>query len=102
MAKTKILCIDDTPDQIIDTSVNTTLKQILEGIYKLTPYEVVFETLGEEGIDAAKKDNNIKLVLLDIEFTRQKKQGDEIAKDLIKNRPELKVIVLSRDSRTGT
>ncbi|MEK6689966.1 MAG: response regulator [Nitrospirota bacterium] len=102
MAKTKILCIDDTPDQIIDTSVNTTLKQILEGIYKLTPYEVVFETLGEEGIDAAKKDNNIKLVLLDIEFTRQKKQGDEIAKDLIKNRPELKVIVLTRVTKTGT
>lgn len=101
MAKTKILCIDDTPDQIIDTSANTTLKQILEGIYKSSPYEVVFETFGEKGIDAAKKDKDIKLVLLDIEFTQQKQQGDVIAKELLKASPELKIVVLTRQTETG-
>lgn len=100
MSKTKILCIDDTPDQKIEGS-NQSLRQIVEDIYKTSSYKVIFETDGEKGIGLT-TDNNIKLVLLDIEFTRQEKQGDKIAKALIKGRPELKVIVLSRDSRTGT
>jgi len=92
---TKILCIDDTPDQKIKGS-DKSLRQIVEKIYRPSSYEVIFETDGEKGIRLAREDNSIKLVLLDIEFTRQKKQGDEIAKDLLKVRRELKVIVLTK------
>lgn len=91
----KILCIDDNPEQIINISTNESLQQILEGIFKTGPYKMVFETDGGKGIEIAASDNNIKLVILDILFTGQRKQGDEIAKELLIARPELKVIVLT-------
>lgn len=101
MSKIKILCIDDTPDEILDTSSKASLKSILQSIYKSPSYEVVFETDGERGIEIVKKDN-IKLVLLDVEFKRQNKQGNEIAKELLKSRPQIKIIVLTRISTKGT
>jgi CheY-like chemotaxis protein len=96
-----ILCIDDTPKEIIDVCLKQNLEQILKSIYNSTPYKVVFETNGDKGIEASIKNHDIKLVLLDIEFKRQKKQGDEIAKELLKVRPDLKVIVLTRKTETG-
>jgi CheY-like chemotaxis protein len=95
----KILCLDDTPDS--PEIANKTLREVLGNIYQSTPYEVIFETYGEKGVEAAKGDRDIKLVLLDIEFAKQKKQGDEIAKDLRKVRRDLKVIVLTRQTDTG-
>ena len=95
----KILCIDDEPDA--PKIANKTLKQILHDIYNTSPYDVIFETNGDKGIEIAGSDKDIKLVLLDVEFKKQKKQGDMIAKELLKVRPELKVIVLTRFTETG-
>jgi len=95
----KILCIDDEPDA--PKIANKTLRQILHDIYNTSPYEVIFETNGDKGIEIAGSDKETKLVLLDVEFKKQKKQGDMIAKELLKVRPELKVIVLTRFTETG-
>jgi CheY-like chemotaxis protein len=95
----KILCIDDEPDA--PKIANKTLRQILHDIYNTSPYEVIFETNGDKGIEIAGSDKETKLVLLDVEFKKQKKQGDIIAKELLKIRPELKVIVLTRFTETG-
>lgn len=94
-----ILCIDDEPDA--PKIANRTLRQILHDIYDTSPYEVIFETNGDKGIEIAGSGKDIKLVLLDVEFKKQKKQGDTIAKELLKVRPELKVIVLTRFTETG-
>jgi len=94
-----ILCIDDEPDA--PKIANKTLRQILYDIYNTSPYEVIFETNGDKGIEIAESDKDAKLVLLDVEFKKQKKQGDMIAKELLKVRPELKVIVLTRFTETG-
>lgn len=93
---TKILCIDDTPDKPeID---NRSLEQTLRDIYKDSSYKVIFERQAKKGIEIAKKDNNVKLVLLDIIFDGQgaEYQGDEVAKRLLEVRPDLKIIVLTR------
>lgn len=95
----KILCIDDEPDA--PKIANKTLRQILYDIYNTSPYEVIFETDGDKGIEIAGSDKETMLVLLDVEFKKQKKQGDMIAKELLKIRPELKVIVLTRFTETG-
>lgn len=68
----KILCIDDEPDA--PKIANKTLKQILHDIYNTSPYEVIFETNGDKGIEIAGSDKETKLVLLDVEFKKQKKQ----------------------------
>ncbi|MBC8359423.1 MAG: hypothetical protein H8E54_10840 [Candidatus Aminicenantes bacterium] len=94
-----ILCIDDEPDA--PKIANKTLRQILHDIYNTSPYEVIFETNGDKGIEIAGSDKDTTLVLLDVEFKKQKKQGDMIAKELLKVRPELKVIVLTRFTETG-
>ena len=93
-----ILCIDDEPDA--PKIANKTLRQILHNIYDSSTYDVIFETNGDKGIDIAGSDKDTKLVLLDVEFKKQKKQGDMIAKELLKVRPELKVIVLTRFTAT--
>jgi len=95
----KILCIDDEPDA--PKIANRTLRQILHDIYNTSPYDVIFETNGDKGIEIAGSDKENRLVLLDVEFKKQKKQGDMIAKELLKVRPELKVIVLTRFTETG-
>ena len=94
-----ILCIDDEPDA--PKIANKTLRQILHDIYDSSPYDVIFETNGDKGIEIAGSDKDTKLVLLDVEFKKQKKQGDMIAKELLKVRPELRVIVLTRFTETG-
>ncbi|MCR4342889.1 MAG: response regulator [Patescibacteria group bacterium] len=99
MAKKKILCIDDTPEA--PEICGKKLKEILESVYKLSPYKIIFETNGEKGIEEARNDGNIELVLLDVEFKRQKKQGDIIAKELLSVRPDLKIIVLTREDDRG-
>jgi len=101
MSKIKILCIDDTPDEMLDPSSGATLRNILEGIYKPLKYDVIFEQDGEKGIEVA-ENKDIKLILLDVEFKQQKKQGEDIAKELLSNYPKLKVIVLTRIPETGT
>ena len=94
-----ILCIDDEPDA--PKIANKTLRQTLHDIYNTSPYDVIFETNGDKGIEIAGSDKENRLVLLDVEFKKQKKQGDMIAKELLKVRPELKVIVLTRFTETG-
>ncbi len=97
--KGKILCIDDTPDA---PEINgQTLKEILSKIYASSPYRIIFETDGEKGIEAVRADNDIKLVLLDVEFKRQKKQGDTLADNLSELNPHVKVIVLTRKDERG-
>lgn len=97
--KGKILCIDDTPDA---PEINgQTLKEILSKIYASSPYQIIFETDGEKGIEAVRADNDIKLVLLDVEFKRQKKQGDTLADNLSELNPHVKVIVLTRKDERG-
>ncbi|MBW2740904.1 MAG: hypothetical protein JRE64_19125 [Deltaproteobacteria bacterium] len=78
----KILCIDDEPDA--PKIANRTLRQILHDIYNTSPYDVIFETNGDKGIEIAGSDKENRLVLLDVEFKKQKKQGDLIAKELLK------------------
>ena len=95
----KILCIDDEPDA--PKIANKTLRQILHDFYDTSPYDVIFETNGDKGVEIARSDKGTRLVLLDVEFRKQKNQGDTIAKELLKVRPELKVIVLTRFTETG-
>ncbi|WKZ15477.1 MAG: response regulator [Candidatus Jettenia caeni] len=98
--KGKILCIDDTPDA---PEINgQTLKEILSKIYTSSPYQVIFKTDGEKGIEAVRTDDYVKLVLLDVEFKRQKKQGDTIADNLAELNPHVKVIVLTRKDERGS
>lgn len=91
----KVLCIDDEPESIVEGSKES-LEQILRRTYK-NKLEIIFEPRGEKGTSIAEKDRYIQLVLLDIEFKRQPKQGNEIIKDLFKVRPDLKIIVLTRE-----
>jgi len=100
MSESKILCIDDTPEEVIGKNRNATLEKILKDIYKSTPYKVIFKTDGKKGVETA-RDESIKLVLLDIVFNGQRNQGDVIAKELQTVRPELKVIVLTRLDEKG-
>jgi CheY-like chemotaxis protein len=90
---TKILCIDDTPEEIL--SDGESLKEIILDIFRDTPYEVSFKKSGVEGIKTAEKDNEISLVLLDVEFNK-KVEGPEIADKLRDRAPHAKVIVLTR------
>ncbi len=99
MAKKKILCIDDTPDA--PEIGGKRLSEVLGDIYKQSPYQLIFETNGEKGIETARDDGDIELALLDVEFKRQKKQGDVIANDLLSVRPHMKVIVLTRKDDRG-
>ena len=55
----------------------------MHDIYNTSPYDVIFETDGDKGIEIAGSDKETKLVLLDVEFKKQKKQGDMIAKELL-------------------
>lgn len=99
MAKKKILCIDDTPEAPeID---GKTLKDTLKNIYDSSHYQVIFETDGERGIETVKNDHDIKLILLDVEFKRQKKQGDRIADELLNVNTGIKIIVLTRKDIRG-
>lgn len=99
MAKKKILCIDDTPEAPeID---GKTLKDTLKNIYDSSHYQVIFETDGERGIETVKNDHDIKLILLDVEFKRQKKQGDRIADELLNVNTGIKIIVLTRKDVRG-
>jgi len=95
---TKILCIDDTPDEIL--SSGKSLKEVINEIFKDTPYKVFFKKTGSEGVKAATKDAEIKLVLLDVEFNK-KIEGPEIADKLQDNAPHTKIIVLTRVDDKG-
>jgi len=101
MANSKILCIDDTPDEIIDIFSQKSLRKILEGTFKGCPYGIVFATSGEEGIDIIRKNPDVRLVLLDIEFSGQPKQGAQIADDLYRIRQKLGIVVLTRFDERG-
>jgi CheY-like chemotaxis protein len=89
----KILCIDDTPGEALDSRM--TLKDVITAVYKDTPYEVIFKRTGGEGIRAAEEDTGINLVLLDVEFNK-KIEGPEIADKLRDRAPHTKIIVLTR------
>lgn len=95
---TKILCIDDTPEQ--ELSSGQSLKEIIDSIFKDTPYKVIFKKTGDEGIKTASMDMGIKLVLLDVEFNN-KIEGPEIADELQAKVPHVKVIVLTRIDDKG-
>lgn len=98
MIKGKILCIDDDPDELIETS-HKSLTDTVSDIFE--DYEVFFETTGQAGLERVEKDQDIKLILLDIEFAGQEMQGSEIADNLHKINPHLKIIVLTKFEDTG-
>jgi len=95
---TKILCIDDTPDEIL--TAGASLRDVITKIFADTPYEILFKDTGREGIKTAEEDNDIKLVLLDVEFNR-KIEGPEIADMLRQKAPHVKIIVLTRVDDKG-
>jgi len=99
MTKIKILCIDDTPDEII-INVGKSLRSIMGEIFSSTPYELVYNMTPKDGIETAVNDSLIKLVLLDVEFN-EKVEGPEIAVALGKHVPAVKIIVLTRNDETG-
>jgi CheY-like chemotaxis protein len=89
----KILCIDDTPEEILLSGLS--LKDTIEHIFKDSNYQMLFAKTGNEGIQRANTDDEIKLVLLDIDFNK-KILGPQIADELNKTAPYLKIIVLTR------
>ncbi len=94
----KIICIDDTPEEILES--RKSLKNIVNSIFNDTDYEVIFKKTGNEGIRIASEDTEIKLVLLDVEFNG-KIEGPQIADELQKKAPLVKVIVLTRVDDKG-
>lgn len=89
----KILCIDDIPEETFEPG-GLSLEEIINSIFKNTSYELIYKKSGKEGIKAASEDIDIKLVLLDIKFNGRI-EGPEIADELQKNAPDIKVIVLT-------
>ncbi|MEW6419759.1 MAG: response regulator [Nitrospirota bacterium] len=100
MANGKILCIDDTPDEVIETSKKT-LRETVHEIFKGLLYEIMFGITGKDGLELISKDKDIKLVLLDIQFEGQEMQGSEIADSLFDLNKNLKIIVLTKLEDTG-
>ncbi len=94
----KILCIDDTPDEKLASGLS--LKETAKNIFKDTSYEVIFKKSGNEGVKTASGDMEIKLVLLDVEFNKRV-EGPQIADELQKKAPLVKVIVLTRVDDKG-
>lgn len=92
----KILCIDDVPDEIIGDSA---LREILTSMF-VGNYEVLFEEAPRKAYDLLKRDKEIKLVFLDLDFGGDF-LGSEIA-DVIKSiNPAIRIIVLSAINRQG-
>lgn len=102
MNRQKILCIDDNPDEIIESS-QLTLDATLKSIFADSKYNIIFAINGDAGLKAVREDNDIKLVLLDVMFVGrgQTMQGPEIANKLNIVTPEAKVIVLTNVDKTG-
>ncbi len=89
----KILCIDDTPDEVLTSGKS--LREVITEVFKDTPYKVLFKTTGRDGIKTAEEDSEISLALLDVEFNK-KIEGPEIADKLEEKAPQTKIIVLTR------
>ena len=89
----KILCIDDTPDEILNSG--DSLKSAISTIFKNSGYKVIYELTGDDGIKRTSSDIDIRLVLLDVEFY-EKVDGPRIADELFQKAPHTKVVVLSR------
>lgn len=104
MEKGKILCIDDNPEEIIESS-DMALDKTLKDIFKGSRYKIIFAPDGKAGLAAVNKDKSIKLVLLDIKFpesqTEPGMQGPEIADKLNIIDPQVKIIVLTNLNDTG-
>ncbi len=86
----KILCIDDIPECEIG---NTTLKKCLATMFK-GKFEVIFEKRPEKAYEIIRKDADIKLIFLDVDFAGDP-LGPEIADNIKSIDPELRVIVLT-------
>lgn len=103
MSKGTILCIDDMPNLIVESSKQS-LQESVRDIFSEFPYDVIFQTTGEKGLCYVEKNKGaVKLVLLDINFegTGQKMQGSEIADKLMLINPYLKIIILTSIEDTG-
>lgn len=105
----KILCIDDAPNQYIDeeskdgSSIKDapSLMEVINNIFRDSPYQIIFKETGDEGVKAAAKDAEIKLVLLDVLFPNQEMEGPEIAEELQKKAPHVKIVVLTSVDEKG-
>jgi len=92
----KILCIDDIPECEIG---DTTLRKCMNSLFK-GRYDVLFEKKPQKAYETIKKDVDIKLIFLDVDFEGDP-LGPEIA-DVVKSlNPELPVIVLTTIDRHG-
>jgi hypothetical protein len=98
MGSRKVLCIDDTPDEVLPSG--KTLRQALEEAFRGTGYRVLFRKTPDEGVKTALKDRAVALLLLDIIFNGRA-EGSRIADEIYRGRPELKVIVLTRVDERG-
>jgi len=94
----KVLCIDDTPDEILASGMS--LRNVITSVFSDTPYKILFKETGKEGIKEAGENIDVKLVLLDIEFNK-KVEGPEIADKLRQEAPHVKIIVLTRVDDKG-
>lgn len=98
--KGNILCIDDIPEDEIETS-GKSLTDTINDIFNGFPYKIIFSTSGIEGLEIVNNNKDIKLVLLDIQFDGQEMQGSAIADNLFIINPKLKIIVLTKLEGTG-
>ncbi len=98
MGSKKVLCIDDTPEEILSSGM--TLKQALEKTFRVTGYRVLFKKTPEEGVQTALEDRSVSLVFLDIIF-EGRAEGSRIADEIYRDRPDLKVLVLTRVDERG-
>ncbi len=75
---TKILCIDDTPEQMLDSGLS--LEETINNIFKDTHYKLIYKKTGEEGIKTAidSADDKINIpndkYILQSDFEKYKKE----------------------------
>jgi len=90
----KVLYVEDDEGDI------KTMKNMIDN----NKFEIIAETNGEKAIEIIKNDKNklIKAILLDLELLKpgtnlgQKLQGDEVAKEIKKIRPEIPIFTVSK------
>lgn len=91
----KILCIDDEPEELF---AGSSLRQQLEKLFG-KKYGFLLEEDPEKAYELLHESSDIKVVLLDIEFSGDP-MGSEIADTIYRMRPDIKIIVLTiRDHR---
>lgn len=92
----EILCIEDEPEELFG---NATLYQWLDKLFGKR-YGFLLEQDPEKAYDLLHESPDIKVVLLDIEFSGEP-LGSEIADTIYRMRPDIKIIVLTIKDHKG-